>query len=394
MKQYVSRRRRCWTLLTQMDPEIHLSDELRSDTLLDLSGLTREERVMLQASISNERDIDRVAEALIIQHPRIHLRESQRRAKGKRKDGFKCVHNPNARWFRGRGKGKHTGSGKSGTSAHHANLSSVEDYDYFDEHMDESANAYQAHNDPVDPGSDDEEESPDYDDDEENDTFSPYVEAALDDDDEDYVDDALDDVTVFEAAELVAIALLADTARSFWMAFNLDDYYKIRGWSELLHAQKIDLFLSIVLYQRSGGVLVRCLVHSVSAPTKPTPVATPQTPENTFWDTWANTHTSNTVVFSCFFLHSGRMFLSFFLGGDKLCDRIGNEMPRKRTIFISQRGGFNWTKKRWRRTSLHHTVLRLRHKGGEHQHTWSDVAELHSERRYGHRQARVMFQDS
>ena len=38
--------------------------------------------------------------------------------------------------------------------------------------MDESANAYQAHNAPVDPGNDDGEEAPDYDDDEENDTFS------------------------------------------------------------------------------------------------------------------------------------------------------------------------------------------------------------------------------
>ena len=71
---------------------------------------------MVQASNSNARDFDRVAEALIIQHPR---------------------------------------------------------------------------------GSDDGEEAPDYDDDEENDTFSSYV--------------ALDDVTVFEAAELDAIALLADT---------------------------------------------------------------------------------------------------------------------------------------------------------------------------------------
>ena len=45
----------------------------RSDVLLDLSGLTREERAMIQGSIGNERDFDRVAEALIIQHPRIHL---------------------------------------------------------------------------------------------------------------------------------------------------------------------------------------------------------------------------------------------------------------------------------------------------------------------------------
>ena len=77
------------------------------------------------------------------------------------------------------------------------NLTSVEDHDYHnDEDIVESANAYQAHNDPVDPGSDDGVEALDYDD-EENDTLSSYV--------------ALDDVTVFEAAELDAIALLADT---------------------------------------------------------------------------------------------------------------------------------------------------------------------------------------
>ena len=54
--------------------------------------------------------------------------------------------------------------------------------------MDESANAYQAHNDPVDPGSDDGEEALDCDGDE--DTLSSC--------------DALDDVTVFD------INLLAD----------------------------------------------------------------------------------------------------------------------------------------------------------------------------------------
>ena len=63
--------------------------------------------------------------------------------------------------------------------------------------MNESASASQAHDDPVGPRSDDGEEAVDFDDDEDNDTFSPYV--------------ALDDVTVFEAAELHAIALLADT---------------------------------------------------------------------------------------------------------------------------------------------------------------------------------------
>ena len=81
MKQYVSRRRRCWTLLTQMDPVMHLSEGHRLDILLDLSGLTREERVVVQASTDNEREFDKVADALIIQHPRVHLRDNRKRTR-------------------------------------------------------------------------------------------------------------------------------------------------------------------------------------------------------------------------------------------------------------------------------------------------------------------------
>ena len=115
--------------------------------------------------------------------------------KGQRQRRFQTVDNSNTHWFRW--KGKYTGSGKPGTSAHHANLTLVEDSFYYDEDMSESANARSADNDPVDPRSEDGEEALDNDDDEENDTFSSYV--------------ALDDATVFEAAELDAVALLADT---------------------------------------------------------------------------------------------------------------------------------------------------------------------------------------
>ena len=113
-----------------------LSEGHRSDMLLDLSCLTREECVMVH------------------QHPRIHIRESQKRATVKGKDGFKRGDNSNVRWFRGKGGCKHTGSGKSGksgTSAFYASYTSVEDYDYDDDTI-ESADAYQAHNDPVDLG--------------------------------------------------------------------------------------------------------------------------------------------------------------------------------------------------------------------------------------------------
>ena len=51
MEQCKPRRRRCWTLLVQMNPVIHLSEGHGSDMPLDLSGLTREELVMVQVSI-------------------------------------------------------------------------------------------------------------------------------------------------------------------------------------------------------------------------------------------------------------------------------------------------------------------------------------------------------
>ena len=149
MKQYVLRRRRCWTLLVQMDQESHLSERHGSDMPLDLRGLTREERVVVQASIHNERDFDRVADALNIQHPRIHLRESQKRVKAKRQRRVQTWRQFKHSLVSRKGKGKHSEIGKSGASAYHASYTSAEDCDYDDDTI-EPADAYQAHNDPVD----------------------------------------------------------------------------------------------------------------------------------------------------------------------------------------------------------------------------------------------------
>ena len=119
-----------------MDPVIHLSEGHRSDMLLDLSGLTRKERVMVQASSTNERDFDRVAGALIIQHPRIHLQDKVRNArKGKGKDGFKTRRQFERSSVSAEGaKGKNTlaveNLGKSDASAHYASCTPVEDYNY------------------------------------------------------------------------------------------------------------------------------------------------------------------------------------------------------------------------------------------------------------------------
>ena len=104
------------------------------------------ERVMVQASISNERNFERVAEALIIQHPRVHLRESQKRAKGTGEGRIKRGNYPNTCWSQE--KGKHTGSGKSGANAFYADFTSVDDYGHDDDTV-RQADAYRAHNDPA-----------------------------------------------------------------------------------------------------------------------------------------------------------------------------------------------------------------------------------------------------
>ena len=62
--------------MKELDPEIVLSEGHRADMLLDLAGIDRNERTMIQASIGNARDLDKIAEALIVQHPRINLKSA------------------------------------------------------------------------------------------------------------------------------------------------------------------------------------------------------------------------------------------------------------------------------------------------------------------------------
>ena len=79
MKQYVSRRKRCWNLICELDEEIVMSEDHRADMLLEHSGLSKREKIMIQASIQNGRDFQKVADALMLQHPRVHVNEQHRR---------------------------------------------------------------------------------------------------------------------------------------------------------------------------------------------------------------------------------------------------------------------------------------------------------------------------
>ena len=54
--------------------------------LLDSAGLDMHERTMIQAGIGNARDFDKIAEALVVQHPRAHVKNSSaQKPKGSRK---------------------------------------------------------------------------------------------------------------------------------------------------------------------------------------------------------------------------------------------------------------------------------------------------------------------
>ena len=104
MHQYISRRRRCWKLLEELDPELVLSEGHRADLLLDLAGLDKHERTMIQASIGNARDFDKIAEALVLQHPRVHLKHT---AGDKRKGYGKRAGKVKGKFTKGKGgKGK------------------------------------------------------------------------------------------------------------------------------------------------------------------------------------------------------------------------------------------------------------------------------------------------
>ena len=99
MRQYISRRVRCWKLLKELDPQIELSEGHRADMLLESAGLDKNERTMIQASIRNARNFNKIAEALIAQHPRVHVSERGRATpQGRGKGG-------GGGWKRPKGKG-------------------------------------------------------------------------------------------------------------------------------------------------------------------------------------------------------------------------------------------------------------------------------------------------
>ena len=77
MLSYVSRRRRWWNLLKTLDGSIELSEPMRVELLLELSGLSRQEIIVIKACAPDAKSFESVAATLAEQYSGVHLREGR-----------------------------------------------------------------------------------------------------------------------------------------------------------------------------------------------------------------------------------------------------------------------------------------------------------------------------
>ena len=123
MFSYVSRRRRWWDTLKQLDDKTVISENIRSDLLLSMSGLDYDKQLLIKTTVGNRKDFDEIAKALIKQHPRVHMKE--RRYGGNERKPFTP----------GKGKGKSYSSEQRPKNWGHKpkHFAHLADYDVSDE---------------------------------------------------------------------------------------------------------------------------------------------------------------------------------------------------------------------------------------------------------------------
>ena len=68
MTSYISRRRRWWTLVREMDNTLELGDTVQGSMMLEQAGLSRFEQNMVLTSTKGQRTMTAIAEALLEQH--------------------------------------------------------------------------------------------------------------------------------------------------------------------------------------------------------------------------------------------------------------------------------------------------------------------------------------
>ena len=75
MISFVDRRHVAWQTLTDLDDSLQIGPTYRTDLLLDNAGLTKDQKLMVQASIQNSKDYDKTVQALKFLFNKIHHNE-------------------------------------------------------------------------------------------------------------------------------------------------------------------------------------------------------------------------------------------------------------------------------------------------------------------------------
>ena len=75
MSSYVLRRRTWWSHLQQLDDSIQVSEGILAEQMLQNSGLTDDQKLMIRTTLHGKLTVDKVGNELLNQHPRIQDRE-------------------------------------------------------------------------------------------------------------------------------------------------------------------------------------------------------------------------------------------------------------------------------------------------------------------------------
>eukprot|EP00435_Cladocopium_sp_Y103_P068333 s119_g31.t1 len=129
MLSYCQSRRRWWKVLQELDSTMVLSETMRTELLLELSGISRQEILVVKAC-SKDQSFDEVVRVLIQNYSGIHLKESSRSWSGR-------APMSSSGKFSSKGKGKSSygsSSGKGYRSAYFSTYPDGEDEEWNEEY--------------------------------------------------------------------------------------------------------------------------------------------------------------------------------------------------------------------------------------------------------------------
>ena len=105
MSSYVLRRRTWWSHLQQLDDSIQVSEGILAEQMLQNSGLTDDQKLMIRTTLHGKLTVDKVGNELLNQHPRIQDRERHLPRRG-----FNSFRDHKKDW---KGRNSHKGYGRS-----------------------------------------------------------------------------------------------------------------------------------------------------------------------------------------------------------------------------------------------------------------------------------------